>query len=299
MIFIIFSRRFIQNRSIIREVSGYQNVSIEENENRKENTPMKNTAFDYKRIAEGYRNRPYLHPQVIRQFQRDTHTSHLLRGLDVGCGAGLSTRALKTICTWVTGTDISREMIRVAEEVCAGERGISFLVSSAEDFCPESADANCLPFDIATAVGAIQWIDRARFLSNMQRLLAEHAYLLLYDFAISDTMPGNPAYTDWWHQQYLTAFPRPYRNEAIWTNEDVAPFGFCMRAQNALNLEYSFDLDSFVRFMMIQSNVNTQIEENGHDEEQVRQWFLRTLSPIFSDEKQRCLFKGYSWYLQK
>ncbi|MDE6687335.1 MAG: class I SAM-dependent methyltransferase, partial [Lachnospiraceae bacterium] len=37
-------------------------------------------------------------------------------GLDVGCGAGLSTRALKLICDSVTGTDISAEMIQTCKE---------------------------------------------------------------------------------------------------------------------------------------------------------------------------------------
>ena len=32
---------------------------------------MENTAFDYKRIAEGYKKRPFLHKQVIERFQKD------------------------------------------------------------------------------------------------------------------------------------------------------------------------------------------------------------------------------------
>ena len=253
---------------------------------------MKNTDFDFKRIAEGYKNRPFLHKQVIEQFQIDTGRQQFALGLDIGCGAGLSTKALKAICTNVIGTDISPEMINVAREVCAQDENITYLVSSAEDLSLEDDKV-----DIVTAAGAIQWIDRDIFLSNMNKIIRKNGYLLIYDFAISDTMQGNPAYTDWWHNQYLIEFPKPYRNESVWNNEDVTPYGFRIIDQIDLNMEYSFDLESFIEFMMIQSNVNARIEEAGRKEEEVHQWFQQTLSPVFHDQTQCLLFRGYSWYL--
>ena len=80
---------------------------------------MNNKLFNYKRIAEGYKTRPFLHKQVIEQLQRDMNLTHFQNGLDVGCGAGLSTKALKLICDKVTGTDISEEMVSVAREICS------------------------------------------------------------------------------------------------------------------------------------------------------------------------------------
>lgn len=264
---------------------------------------MKNTDFDFRRTAQGYKNRPFLHRQVIEQFQKDTGRRQFSFGLDIGCGAGLSTKALKTICTYVIGTDISPEMIRVAGEVCGQDKNTAYLVSSAEDLSISDLFAVNLPIkdkkaDIVTAAGAIQWIDRDTFLSNMHQLMEQNGYLLIYDFAISDIMHGNPAYTDWWHHQYLTEFPRPYRNESIWKNEDAAPHGFCMINQIGLKMEHPFDLESFIEFMMIQSNVNVKIDKEERTQENVRQWFQKTLSPIFHGRTQRLIFKGYSWYLQ-
>lgn len=48
---------------------------------------MKSTDFDTKRIAEGYRNRPFLHREVIETFQEDIGGRHFGLGLDIGCGA--------------------------------------------------------------------------------------------------------------------------------------------------------------------------------------------------------------------
>ena len=59
---------------------------------------MNNKSFDTKRIAEGYANRPWLHKYVIEQIKLDYPTKfNYKNGLDVGCGAGLSTKALKLI----------------------------------------------------------------------------------------------------------------------------------------------------------------------------------------------------------
>lgn len=257
---------------------------------------MKNTDFDAKRIAQGYKNRPFLHKQVIEQFQNDIGRQQFASGLDIGCGAGLSTKALRAICTNVIGTDISSEMINVAKEVCEQDENTTYLVSSAEDL--KMSAVNNRKVDIVTAAGAIQWIDRDTFLSNMHEIVKDNGYLLIYDFAISDIMSGNPAYTGWWHDQYLVAFPRPYRDESVWKSEDVAPYGFCMIDQIDLKMEHPFDLASFIEFMMIQSNVNARIESGERREGDVRQWFQKTLTPIFRDRTQHLVFKGYSWYLQ-
>lgn len=54
--------------------------------------------LDFQRIAEGYKRRPFLHKQVIERFRKDVTSEIFLSGLDIGCSAGLSSKALKTIC---------------------------------------------------------------------------------------------------------------------------------------------------------------------------------------------------------
>ena len=63
---------------------------------------MDNKAFDSQRIAEGYVRRPWLHKEVMEQIKSDCNPGHLENGLDVGCGAGLSTKALRILCEHVT-----------------------------------------------------------------------------------------------------------------------------------------------------------------------------------------------------
>ncbi|HKM34497.1 MAG TPA: class I SAM-dependent methyltransferase [Lachnospiraceae bacterium] len=251
---------------------------------------MNQTAFDFKRIAQGYKNRPYLHKQVIEQFQNDVTKKRFCNGLDIGCGAGLSTKALKLICDHVVGADISSEMISVAKEVCEQNEDYDFIVSKAEEI-----PAMKNKVDIVTAAGVIQWVDKDAFLQNLISIMTNDGYVLIYDFSVSDQMRNNDAFSSWWHNTYLKEFPKPFRNESVWTDKDVEQYGFSMIKQIHLEMEYEFDLESFIEFMLIQSNVNDKVEGEGRSIEEVHKWFERTLPPIFMNTKQQLVFTGYSW----
>ena len=259
----------------------------------KDSNVYSNVDFDFKRVAQGYKERPFLHKQVIERFQKDVSRELFTNGLDVGCGAGLSSKALKQICGHVTGVDISREMIAVAREVCGDIQGYDFFVSSAEEIPPAS-----MKYDIVTAAGVIQWINRENFLKNLRNIIREQGYVLIYDFCISDKMKDSKTYSEWWHNVYLKEFPKPFRNETVWTQQDVEPYQFSIIDQVQYEMEYQFDMDSFIKFMMIQSNVNAKIEGEGRDIEEVRRWFEQSLISVFHKEQKTAIFTGYSWYLK-
>jgi hypothetical protein len=96
----------------------------------------------------------------------------------------------------------------------------------------------------------------------------------------------------------LKEFPKPYRNEHIWTSEEVGQYGFSMEKQVNYNIAHKFDLNSFIKFMMIQSNVNAKIEEEGMGILEVEKWFQKSLKPIFDEDNKTLLFSGYSWYIK-
>ena len=116
---------------------------------------MDNTSFDSKRIAEGYIKRPWLHKNVMENLRKDLKLAESFRfrnGLDVGCGAGLSTKALRLICDKVTGTDISGAMINVCKDLY--DDTFSFYIAKAEETrIPDEK------YDIVTAAGCINWVE--------------------------------------------------------------------------------------------------------------------------------------------
>lgn len=252
---------------------------------------MNNKSFDAQRIAEGYAKRPWLHKGVMKQIQNDCNIERLENGLDVGCGAGLSTKALKLICDHVTGTDISPELIAMCNKLY--DESYDFYVAKAEE--TEIPDT---PFDIITAAGVVNWVDRDQFLANVDKVLMANGIIVIYDFWITDKMIRNEEYTKWYKNQYLIKFPKPYRKGKVWNQNDLTK-SFIMEKQTKYYLQYDFEIDEFVDFMMIQSNVNEAIE-NGHISVQdAKDWIREGLQEIFNNEKRTLVFEGYSWYIRK
>ena len=253
---------------------------------------MENILFDSKRIAEGYARRPWLHKQVMERLALDCGVKDKFQnGLDVGCGGGLSAKALKLICNKVTGCDASEAMIEVCRELY-DEAGYTFYVSKAEE-----TKTPIEKYDIVTAAGVINWIDKDKFLCNMHEVMTPGGLLVIYDFGISDSMLGSSVYTSWYRDCYLQKFPKPPRKETVWKEAELGK-AFTMQSQNSYQLQYEFDMLSFIEFMMIQSNVNVQIESGKIKAEEVKEWMQLTLQPIFKGKKQTLIFEGYSWYIR-
>src|SRR5579871_5851972 len=112
--------------------------------------------FAYDSVAKRYRKgRPYFHPLVMRRIIEFTKTPRFSNAIDVGCGTGLSTKALRTIADSVVGTDVSQEMLDLAEQ----QPGVSYCCCRAEEL--PFPDAS---FDLMTVALAFHWLDRPRFL---------------------------------------------------------------------------------------------------------------------------------------
>lgn len=253
---------------------------------------MDNISFDTKRIAEGYAKRPWLHKQVMERLVADVGIAEgFQNGLDVGCGAGLSSKALKLVCDKVTGTDISEAMTEVCRKLYP-EANYRFYTAAAED-----TRVPAEKYDIVTAAGVINWVNKEKFLRNMHEVMRPGGLLVIYDFWITDQMAEGDAYTDWYRDCYLQEFPKPPRKETIWTRQDMGGH-FVIKKQVTYELEYEFNLHSFIEFMMIQSNVNAQIESGQKTEAEVKSRMEQTLSSIFGSNTRTLIFQGYSWYIK-
>ena len=184
-------------------------------------------------------------------------------------------------------------MVEVCKELYGYDKAYSFYVARAEETnTPDNK------YDIVTAAGVINWVDEKKFMSNMFDVMEDGGLLVIYDFGITDKMAGNDAYTIWYRDEYLKRFPKPFRKENKWTQADL-PEGFSMEKQTEYDMEYTFDLESFVDFMLIQSNVNAQIEGGNISAEEAREWMKASLLPIFEQGKKSLIFHGYSWYIRK
>jgi SAM-dependent methyltransferase len=251
--------------------------------------------FAFQRVAEGYAtHRPYYHPLIMQKIRDrlglDRPVSH---ALDVGCGTGLSTVALRALADHVTGTDSSAEMIAVAQAHNTDDR-ITYREAPAEQL--PFADGT---FDLITVCGAINWIDRTRFLPEARRVLKKRGGLIIYDNTITDQIPGCPAYTRWYHEQFLVRFPKPPRDESPFTPSEADAYGFRLVHSEDYTNELQWSLDQYINFMLTQSNVIVAVDMGGQALSAAREWMRTTLSAVMTGAPATFVFGGYVWTIQR
>ena len=250
--------------------------------------------FAFQRVAEGYAgHRPYYHPLVMDKIRQHLNLKDKCnQALDVGCGTGLSTIALKELAENVVGIDGSAEMIAVANTY--SDEQITYRHAPAEElpFDEES-------FDLITVCGAINWIDRARFFPEAKRVLKEQGWVILYDNFITDYMRENDAYTQWYQEQFLSRYPKPPRDETPLTPSECEGYGFHFSQEEYTN-ELSWSREAYIEYMLTQSNIIGAVDMGDEFLSVAREWMHATLTPIVPDGKKGTfLFGGYIWYMQR
>ena len=119
--------------------------------------------------------RPALHRSILElAFEKNECFS---AALDVGCGAGHSTRALTRYCDTVVGIDSSAAMIAACEPV----PGAKFLV---QDLNEGSIDQSFgeVGFDLFTFAGSLHYQDPKAVMKVISRLAAPEGAAVVYDF---------------------------------------------------------------------------------------------------------------------
>ncbi|MDQ3321670.1 MAG: class I SAM-dependent methyltransferase [Acidobacteriota bacterium] len=247
--------------------------------------------FSPKSAAERYnKGRPYFHPLIIKHIKEFLSlTKPLSSALDVGCGTGLSTVALKEIAENVVGVDASAEMIALAPR----ENGIKYFVAPAENLPFEENE-----FDIITLSQVFHWLDKDKFLAEASRVLRPNGWLTSYDNYFSGQMTENSEFYRWYKEKYLERYPIPPRNKIEFTPESLNPHGFCLVKEEWDKNIVSFSLEETVDYLVTQSNVIAAVEGGMEKIERTRIWLSESIKPMFEDTEQgKFLFNTVVWYL--
>lgn len=132
------------------------------------------------------------------------------RALDVACGTGQSTLALKEVASQVVGTDTSRGMLARAPR----EAGVRYVEAPAEDL--SFADDS---FRLVTVALALHWFERSRFLTEARRVLDPGGWLVVYDNVFLGEMKENPKHEWWYREDYLARYLVPRNKEPLTEDE--------------------------------------------------------------------------------
>jgi ubiquinone/menaquinone biosynthesis C-methylase UbiE len=234
-------------------------------------------------------SRPYFHPLVMERIRETLELEKPLdRVLDVACGTGQSSVALKTIARHIVGTDISPEMLGEAPH----DSHIHYVAGRAEALpFPDET------FDLLTVSLAFHWFERERFLAEAHRVLLPDASLVIYNNGFSGQMRGNPAYTQWNHQSYIHRYPTPPRNNHVLTPEDARVAGFHLERQEAFENDVTLTPEQLAGYLTTQSNVIAAVEQGGERIEEVYRWLVEQVRPFFEGETAVFPFVGTIVYL--
>jgi ubiquinone/menaquinone biosynthesis C-methylase UbiE len=239
------------------------------------------------------RGRPYFHEQVIaRAAELLTLSEPVDAAVDVGCGTGLSTRALRSIARRVVGVDVSEEMIAAAEPM----EGVEYRVGPGEALpLPDNA------FDLLTISSAYHWLDPERFLSEVCRVLHTGGAFVVYENGFTGMMLEIPAFSGWIQQVHLARYPSPPRRTAF-TATDTWPAGFTLVATERYQNTVPMTAAQLADYLLTQSNAIAVVESGKETWEQTRAFLETEIAPYFMDApdgKRTLQFTGVLWILRK
>ena len=242
-------------------------------------------------MAAGYANsRPAVHERILEMVrQRLRLTRRLDWALDVGCGAGLSTRLLQRIARHCIGIDPSEAMLgwssRVAPNAC-------FAAGAAEALPVRSHS-----IDIITAAGSLNYADLNLFFPEAARVLAPGGVLVIYDFSEGRNFRGS-ASLDTWYSEFLRRYPPPSGSGRQISPASLGSLdsGFRLSGHEYFEIGLTLNPDSYLDYVMTETNVAHAVG-NGVSEQEIRAWCAGTLELVFQGEARDVLFPGYTAYL--
>lgn len=220
------------------------------------------------------RGRPYFHPLVIERIRRRMPAGmNIHQALDVGCGTGLSTRALLALAERVEGLDASPAMLKRAHR----DPRITYQLGRAEELgYPEES------IDLLTVSQTLHWTDQGRFFERAAGVLKPGGWLVIYDnfflWRAGETTP----FSRWYRERYLKTFPPPPRGQLrVDAAGSLRPRGFDFAGYEEYSTPESLTRGRLIDYLVTQSNMAAAIDARSVDLGAAVSWLERELPPFF------------------
>jgi SAM-dependent methyltransferase len=244
--------------------------------------------FGTDEMAAGYaRSRPPVHARIVEKAYRlMAWTAPVARALDVGCGAGISTRALDSFARHRIGMEPAEAMLRWTETVAPGA---DFTVGAAE-----ALPVRGRSIDLITAAGSLNYVRRLeRFFAEALRVLAAGGALVVYDFSAGRSLRGR-AGLDEWFERFTARYPYPASEARALSPEVLAGIaaGFRMAGRENFEIGITLTPEFYLDYMLTETNVAAAVRAGARLAE-IRSWCAETLAPVWEGRPREVLFRGY------
>jgi SAM-dependent methyltransferase len=240
--------------------------------------------FDVSHMATGYAQaRPPVHSHIIDRLRHWLGLAGPVdTAVDVGCGAGLSTLALRRDAKRLIGLDPSTAMVRQARAI-------------APTACFTAAAAESLPvsdrtIDLMTAAGSLNWVDLGRFFPEARRTLKQSGTLAIYDFATGRERRGDDR-LEHWFDEFKRRYPSPPAQPIVPKALSLAPYGLRLQRDEAFTVGLELDPDFYLEYVLTETNVAAAVRA-GVPAGEIREWCRHTLAPAFPNRGE-VLFRAY------
>ena len=149
-------------------------------------------------------SRPDVHSRFIEVAHQEMGSPPpFARALDIGCGTGLSCRALLRVAQLVVGIDPSIPMLQHA-----ASPGAVFYIAARAEAIPVVDAA----FDVACISCAFHWCEPERLLSEVGRLVRPGGWLLIFDSTLRGWSDGSREPVECLTAEYWSRLPYCPRN---------------------------------------------------------------------------------------
>lgn len=207
--------------------------------------------FDSVPVARRYASgRLYYHRAAVELAAGRLGIGRARLALDLGCGTGLSTRAVRERADQVVAVDTSVAMLGAAEALA--------------DVCYVAAGAEQLPLrdasvDFATVGAAFHWFDQSQALAELGRVLRPGAALAVYSDFFHGRVVDGPAVADWFKNSYLPRFPTPPRH-AYFDPVAAEAVGFATPIYAEDEISVPLTCTQLADYLLSQSNAALAVE---------------------------------------
>lgn len=230
--------------------------------------------------------RPDYHPLAVAELARLLDLPERVAvAVDVGCGTGMSSRALTAVARVVVGVDVSQPMLRAADPA----PGVHHAVAAAERIPVRDGVA-----DLVVSAAAFHWFDQPAMLAETARILRPGGGFASYTDYFSGDLPAAPQVAEWLRSEYRPRFPAPPRHGRD-NPEALAAAGLEPAGSAELVTEVLMTVESLSAYLMSQSNATSAVDAGRVSRAELRALLHTELGRLMPAGATTVGFTGRVW----
>jgi SAM-dependent methyltransferase len=238
--------------------------------------------YECERLAESYSKfRPPVHQAICaRMFERMALGTRLRSAVDMGCGAGASTKALLPHVDHVTGVDPYTEMLKHAR---SSVPSATFVLGRFESI--PFSDAS---FPLVASAGAINYADVKAALAQTSRVLEAGGWFAAYDFSAARRFTKTSSLPEC-YAEFRAKFPSSPGYALELKSLPYSDYGLHLVSHERFEVNASMSLEDYVCYLLGDSGVELAIGA-GAREAEVAEYCLQLFSPVFVCQNEQVVF---------